>query len=202
MLEVSVMRMVFVIVLALLVALPLVLPVVAQENGWIEMFDGETLDGWKPTENPEGWTVENGEIVGRGPRSHLFWMEQPCRNCEFMAEVRVSDGGNSGMYFRAEFMTGWPNGYEAQVNSTDGDPRRTGSLYSLSDIEEQLVPPDTWFTQHIIADGNHITISVNGETVVDYTDAENQFTEGYLALQQHDAESEVHYRNLRMRPLD
>jgi len=174
----------------------------AGEGGWISMFDGKTLDGWKANERPENWTVEDGCIVGRGERSHLFWMKRKCRDCEFKAEVKISDGGNSGMYFRAQFGPGWPKGYEAQVNSTHKDWKRTGSLYNFVNIKEQLVPPDTWFTQHIIVKGNHIIIKVNGKTVVDYVDEKNTYTEGYLALQQHDPGSTVWYRNLQMRPLD
>ncbi len=174
----------------------------AEEGGWISMFDGKTLEGWKANERPENWTVEDGCIVGRGERSHLFWMKRKCRDCEFKAEVKISDGGNSGMYFRAQFGPGWPKGYEAQVNSTHKDWKRTGSLYNFVNIKEQLVPPDTWFTQHIIVKGNHIVIKVNGKTVVDYVDEKNTYTEGYLALQQHDPGSTVWYRNLKMRPLD
>jgi hypothetical protein len=169
---------------------------------WIKMFDGKTLDGWKANERPENWTVEDGAIVGKGPRSHLFWMREQCGDCEFKAKVKINDGGNSGMYFRAEFGEGWPKGYEAQVNSTHKDWRRTGSLYAIQDIKEQLVPPDTWWEQHIIAKGNHIIIKVNGKTVVDYVDTQNRFTKGYLALQQHDPGSVVHFKDLMYRKLD
>lgn len=183
-------------ILALLMAYP-----AAAEDGSISMFDGKTLDGWKASERPENWGVEDGVLTGKGERSHLFWMQQKCRDCEFKAEVKISDSGNSGMYFRAEFGPGWPKGYEAQVNSTHKDWKKTGSLYNFVNIKEILVPPDTWFTQHIIARGNHIVIKVNGETVVDYVDEKSTFTEGYLALQQHDPGSRVWYRNLQMRPL-
>ena len=171
------------------------------DEGWIVMFDGKSLAGWKAAERPENWSVEDGMIVGRGERSHLFYMTEQCRDCEFKAEVKINDGGNSGMYFRAGFEPGWPKGYEAQVNSTHTDPRRTGSLWDIDDIKEQLVPPDTWWRQHIIVKGNRIIIKVNDTVVVDYTDEENRYTEGHLAIQQHDPGSVVHYKNLMMRPL-
>src|ERR1043165_7634411 len=69
----------------------------AEGDGWISMFDGKTLDGWKANDNPEAWTVRDGCITGDGERSHLFWMQRECENCEFKAEVKISDGGNSGM---------------------------------------------------------------------------------------------------------
>ena len=171
------------------------------DAGWKKIFDGKTLDGWKANERPEAWTVKDGSIVGDGERSHLFYMGEQCENCEFKAEVRLNHGGNSGMYFRAEFVPGWPKGYEAQVANTHTDPKKTGSLYNFQNVMEQLIPDDTWWTQHIIANGNHIIIKVNGKTVVDYIDTKNTFTKGYLALQQHNKGSVVEYKNIMMRQL-
>lgn len=165
------------------------------------MFDGKTLDGWKANESPESWTVKDGAIVGDGEKSHLFYMKKECANCEFQAEAKISDGGNSGMYFRTAWGPGFPKGYEAQVNSTHTDWKRTGSLYNFANVKEQLVPPDTWFTQHIIADGNHIIILVNGKKVVDYVDEKNTYSNGYFALQQHNKGSVVMFRNLMYREL-
>jgi hypothetical protein len=105
------------------------------------------------------------------------------------------------MYFRAKMEKGWPKGYESQVENTSPDPRKTGSLYSFSDIKEQLVQDDTWWTQHIIADGNHIIIKINGKTVTDFVDTKNTYMEGYLALQQHNKGSVVQFRNLMMREI-
>jgi hypothetical protein len=171
-------------------------------DGWVKMFNGQNLDGWKATERPDNWTVQDGMIVGKGERSHLFWMQEECENCEFKATVKISDKGNSGMYFRAQFGgPGWPKGYEAQVNSSHGDPVKTGSLYNIVKNFDPLVPPDTWFTQHIIADGNHITIKVNDKVIVDHVEEKNLHTKGYLALQQHDPGSTVMYKDLMFRKL-
>jgi len=145
--------------------------------------------------------VVDGMIVGDGPISHLFWMARECDNCEFRAEVKLNHAGNSGMFFRTAFGPGFPKGYEAQVENTSSDPQKTGTLYGLARVTAQLIQDDTWWTQHIIADGNHIIITVNDKVVVDYIDAKNTFTKGYLALQQHNAGSVVQYRNLMMRPL-
>ena len=173
----------------------------AQENGWISMFDGKTLNGWKANEHPDSWSAKDGTIVGDGEISHLFWMDRECTNCEFKADVKISDGGNSGMLFRAAFGPGFPKGYEAQVNSTHKDPVRTGSLYGFVKIYDQLVPPDTWFNQHVIAQGNHIIIEVNGKKVVDFVDEKNTYSSGYLVLQQHNKGSVVTFKNLMMKPL-
>lgn len=191
---------------ALLIAACFVLAATAfgadtDKDGWIKMFDGKTLDGWKANERPESWTVEDGAIVGRGPVSHLFYMKEQCTDCEFKAEIKLAAGSNSGMYFRTEFGPGFPKGYEAQVNNTHRDPVKTGSLYNFVKVFDQLIQDDTWWTQHIIVKGNHIVIKVNDKVVVDHREEKNTFSKGYLALQQHDPKSVVQYRNLMMKHL-
>jgi hypothetical protein len=184
---------------ALLAALPLAAQ--TKPGEWVKMFDGKTLEGWKASQSPESWVVENGTIKGSGPVSHLFWMVEECENCEFKAEVNITDGSNSGMYFRTAFGPGFPRGYEAQVNATHRDPVKTGSLYNLAKNLESPSKPGEWFTQHIIADGNHIVIKVNDKVITDFTDEKNTYTKGYLALQQHDPKSVVYYRKLMYRRL-
>jgi hypothetical protein len=171
------------------------------KDGWVSMFDGKTLDGWKANENPESWKVVDNAITGDGPASHLFWMTRECENCEFFAEVRLNHSGNSGMYFRTAFGPGFPKGYEAQVENTSPDPQKTGSLYGICKVTEQLIQDDAWWTQHIIVTGNHVVIKVNGKTVTECDDAQKRYQKGYLALQQHNPGSVVQYRNLMMRPL-
>jgi hypothetical protein len=175
------------------------LPAADDKDGWVSMFDGKTLDGWKANERPESWTVRDGAITGDGEASHLFYMKQECGDCEFKADVKISHGGNSGMYFRTAFGPGFPKGYEAQVDSSHTDPVRTGSLYNFHKVLETLIPDDTWGTQHIIAKGNHIIIKVNDKVATDYVDETNKFTSGYFALQQHNKGSVVQYRNLMYR---
>jgi hypothetical protein len=193
--------------LALAAVCAVILPAAARNKNapkkdeWHSIFDGSTLEGWKANERPESWTVKDGAIRGDGPASHLFYMGEKCFNCEFKAEVRINHGGNSGMYFRTEFGPGFPKGYEAQVDNTHTDPVRTGSLYNFVKVFEQLIPDDTWWTQHIIVEGNHIQIFVNDKKTVDFIDEKNTFTAGYLALQQHNAGSVVEYKGLMMKVL-
>ena len=66
---------------------------------------------------------------------------------------------------------------------------------------EQLIPDDTPEFRHIIVEGNHIQIFVNDKKTVDFTDEKNTFTDGYLALQQHNAGSVVEFKNLMIRHL-
>lgn len=171
-------------------------------DGWITIFDGKTLNGWKASELPENWKVEEGAIVGRGPRSHLFYVGREFTDLEFQADVMTEPKTNSGMYFRVAFGPAWPSGYEAQVNNSGGDPVRTGSLYNFAKNFKQVANDKEWFNQHIICKGNHIVIKVDGKTITDFTDEKNTFKKGLVALQQHDPGSVVRYKNLKVKPLD
>lgn len=184
---------------------------------WVSLFDGETLDGWKANENTETFSVKDGKIVADGPRSHLFYTgdveNHNFTDFEFKADVMTTPGSNSGIYFHTEYQeTGWPaKGYEAQVNNTGTDPRRTASLYAVKDVAEAPAEDGEWFTMHIKVQGKQIVISVDGETMVEYTEPDNVerpedmagriLSSGTFALQGHDPESVVYYKNLMVKPL-
>jgi hypothetical protein len=168
-------------------------------DGWVHLFDGKTLSGWKSFDGT-GWTMTDGVVTGTGPVSHLF-SPNLYTNLEFKAEVKLNHSGNSGMYFRTRFGPGFPRGYEAQVENTSPDEQRTGSLYNFHPVHEQLVADDTWWTQHIIAISNHIIIKINEKIVTDYVDTKNTFKRGHLALQQHNDGSVVSYRNVEVKRL-
>jgi len=197
-------------------------PVQAQ-NGWVTILDATSFKDWKVApESPKShveesatekkvvagdslhdgrWTFKDGVRHGEGGVSHIFSPRGDYENFSYRAEIKISDKGNSGQYFRTEFGNGFPNGYEAQVNSTHTDPVRTGSLYGFVKVFDQLVPPNTWFTQEVTAVGNHIVIKVNGKTTVDFVDEKNTHTKGHFAFQQHNLGSEVWIRNVRVKEL-
>jgi len=184
---------------ALAVSLLGLAPGPQDKEGWVSLFDGKTLSDWTTADGTAGaWKVEDGAIKGSGPASHLFSPRGDYKNFKYRAEVKVNDLGNSGMYFRTKKEAGFPHGYEAQVNSTHKDPVKTGSLYNHVKVLEELVPPDTWFTQEIEAIGDHIVIKVNGKTTVDYTDPKNSFKSGHFAFQQHDPGSKVEIRKIEV----
>jgi hypothetical protein len=64
-----------------------------------------------------------------------------------------------------------------------------------------LVKPDEWFTQEVIADGNHITIKVNGKTTVDFVDEKRTCTKGHLALQVIGPGTVVQFRKIEVKEL-
>lgn len=184
----------------------------AENDGWICLFDGKTLDGWKASENPDSFKVEDGQIVVSGPRAHLFYTgdveDHDFKNFQFKADVMTTPGSNSGLYFHTEYQeTGWPAiGYEAQVNNTHKDPKKTGGLYGIRDVFKAPAKDNEWFTQEIIVRDKQIVIKVNGETLVDYTEPDDvtggrKLSSGTFAIQAHDPKSRVFVKNIHVKPL-
>jgi hypothetical protein len=185
----------------------------AQEDGWVSLFDGRTLQGWRASENPQSFRVEDGRIVVDGPRAHLFYAgpvgNADFKNFEFRAEVYTYPSGNSGIFFHTQYQeTGWPqHGYEAQVNATHTDRRKTGSLYAVNDVLDNAPHNDhEWFDYHIVVNGRDITFRINDRVVMEYTEPADRegtvrLSRGTIALQAHDPESRIYYRNIRIRLL-
>lgn len=187
-----------------------------KEEGFVTIFDGKSLNGWKIGESPESWTLKGGELIGKGNRSHIFYVadEKPFVNFELRVDVKTEKDSNGGIYFHTKYQdVGWPKyGFEAQVNNTyHGDPKRTGSLYGIVDVLDKIVPDDEWYTETVIVKGNKITIKINDKVVVDYTepadkkpgeDFTRKIEQGTFALQAHDPGSTVHFKNIRVKRLD
>jgi hypothetical protein len=183
----------------------------ADETGWISLFDGRSLDGWEKVGNEASvWEVRDGALQGSGPASMLVSTSGPYRNFRYRAEIRINDGGNSGMYFRTTRRPGFTDGYEAQIDSTHTDPIRTGSLYGMCHVYQRLVEPDTWFTYEIevrddVWRGREMTrikITVDGRELYEHLDFAKTFAEGHFAFQQHDPGSRVSIRKVEVMPLN
>ncbi|MBC8352628.1 MAG: DUF1080 domain-containing protein [Planctomycetes bacterium] len=190
--------------------------VVAEDSdGWVSLFDGKSMSGWKASENKDSWQFKDGALVCHGERSHLFYAgdDKPFVNFEFKAEVMTTPGSNAGIYFHTKYQEeGWPrHGYEAQVNVTHKDPKKTGSLYGVVDVSDPPCKDNEYWTQHIIVKGKHITIKINGKTVVDHTEPdgkeafsknfERRLGNGTFAFQAHDPKSTAYFKNIRVKRL-
>ncbi|MFN8858616.1 MAG: DUF1080 domain-containing protein, partial [Planctomycetaceae bacterium] len=118
-------------------------------DGWISLFNGKDLTGWKASEKVE-WKVVDGLIVTPPQRSHLF-TDAEYKNFEFKADVMTTPGSNSGIYFHTKYEDTFPNnGIECQVNLTHTDPVKSGSLYFIVKRFEAPAKDNEWYTQHII----------------------------------------------------
>jgi len=171
------------------------------DDGWVQLFNGKNLDGWVvQPEDKARWSVQDGCIVGEGPVGHLCTERGDYENFRFRIEAMINDGGNSGQYFRTEIAKGFPpKHYEAQIDATHADPQKTGSLWGIVPVYQQKHKPNEWFTQEVIADGDHIVIILNGETVVDTHDS--KYSKGHFAIQQHNEGSVVRVRKAEVKEL-
>ncbi|MEX0676349.1 MAG: DUF1080 domain-containing protein [Pirellulales bacterium] len=194
----------------------------AKSDGWISLFDGQTLSGWKANEHPEQWKVEDGAIVAAGPRSHLFYVGDDenhppeFASFHFKADVMTTPGSNSGIYFHTNWLeerkhARFPQtGFEAQVNNSHRDPVRTASIYHLVKNYKAPAKDNEWFTEEIVVDAKtkNIKTFVNGQLIADYTEPEGKTGElevigkGTFAFQAHDPKSTTYYKNIKVKRLE
>jgi hypothetical protein len=185
--------------------------------GWKLLFDGKTLDAWRASENQGTFTVQDGELVVFGKRSHLFY-EGPIanhnfKNFELQLDIKTYPKANSGVYFHTEYQeTGWPEkGYEVQVNNTHKDVKKGAGLYAIQDNFKAPAQDGEWYTMRIKVEGKRIQTFVNGKQIVDYTEESNPvrppnmkgrlISNGTIAIQGHDPDSKVIYKNIKIRVL-
>ncbi|MGC8830658.1 MAG: family 16 glycoside hydrolase [Verrucomicrobiia bacterium] len=210
------------IVLTLL-AVGFILSNAASGQDWEPLFDGKTLDGWKASENPNSFKVVDGQIVCDGQRAHLFYIgkdgKADFKNFDVELEFKATPGANSGFYFHTAYQEkGFPSkGFEAQVYNfpfQTGDYREnklTGSLYGIRNVYKPLVRNDEWNRMRITVTGKQVKIFVNDVLVVDYiepveppfvsTRPGRKLDHGTFAIQCHDPNSKVYYRNIRVKRL-
>jgi len=76
----------------------------------------------------------------------------------------------------------------------------------VQDVKEVYVKDNEWFTESFSVQGKHVIIKINEKTVVDYTEPDNvqrfrtrpagSFPAVRVALQGHDPNSKVHFKNI------
>lgn len=195
-------------------------------DGWRELFNGKDLIGWKANVLPDSWSVVDGVIRANAPKpsSHLFFVGEKkdgvenFKDFELEVDTRSEPNSNSGVFIHTE-MAGdggamrLTKGYEIQLNSSAVEKRKTGSLYDVVDLAKSPVDESKWFKVLITVRGQRITIAVNGQQVVDYTEPPNvERTKeragrklnpagGAIALQAHDPKSIFYFKSVRIRPL-
>jgi hypothetical protein len=82
----------------------------------------------------------------------------------------------------------------------------------VQDVKEVYVKDNEWFTETIRVEGKRVTVKINDRQVVDYTEpegvekeegrAEKRLSSGTFALQGHDPDSRVYYKEVLVKPLE
>jgi hypothetical protein len=202
-------------------ALPLATAEPASGDGFVPLFDGKTLNGWK---NPYTWgkaEVVDGAIHLTADRKFFLVTEQTYGDFVFEGEVLLPEGkANSGFMFRAVVKPNSVTGYQAEV---DGDPKRgwSGGLYDEGRRAWFISPKkgdaaseaafkgragnafkrNDWNTYRITCQGDRIRIEVNGVVTTDIRDDKD--ASGPIGIQHHGEKGQTYkFRNLRIKPLN
>lgn len=170
-------------------------------EGWLRLFDGSTLFGWKPNSSA-AWTVAEGEIRTDGSAGGLLVTTTPFANYELRCDYQLADGGNSGVFLRTPFEPTNPAVDCYELNMCDSRPEYgTGSLVARQEPEgAPIVAGPGWHSWHVVVDGPRVTAQLDGKPVLDYTDAtESPLKSGFIGLQVR--EGSVAFRNVFLKPL-
>jgi hypothetical protein len=163
-----------------------------KDQGWVLLFDGKTHDGWRgydKTTFPKGWEVADGTLhcigSGRGEAGAEdggdIIYDKKFSNFDLKMEWKISEGGNSGIFYLAQEVPGQPiytTAPEMQVLDNERHPdamlgkdgnRQAGSLYDLIPAKPQNAKPaGQWNTIEIICYKGTVVHKQNGVTVLEY----------------------------------
>lgn len=195
---------------AVIAALVVPLAAADAEPGFVSLFDGKTLDGWKANNKAEDFSIEDGAIKANGDCTHLFYEGKvnvaKFKDFELRLDVMTRKNSNGGVFIHTVYQQeGWPGGYEIQVNNTHGDPQKSGTLYNTVKNPDPF-EDDTWMKYVIRVKDGVVKVAVNGKKLVEYK-TEPATTKllpegGTFALQAHDKGSTTLYKNIRVKVLD
>jgi hypothetical protein len=203
-----------------------------QKAGWKLLFDGKTTNGWhtyKKTTVDPGWLIKDG-ILSRSADTAVsagdLLTNAKYRNFDLALDWRISEGGNSGIIYRANEDNDyvWQSGIEMQIlddaRHNDGKLPITsaGSAFALYPAPRGVVhKAGEWNAARILVRGNHVEHWLNGKKLFSYELNSPDFaahvaaskfkiypgfgkvSDGYIALQDHG--DKVEFRNIRIKVL-
>lgn len=181
---------------------PKLLPDELVRDGWIELFDGQSLFGWRATSDAD-WQVTDGAIHVTGGERGFLMTTTPFADYELHVEFRAPAATNSGIFLRTSGDPQDParDCYELNI-APPSNPFPTGSLVGRGRWTPKEPTPDfgdgQWHRFDVTADGPRITVRVDGRLAQEYVD-ESPLGRGYIGLQLNDGA--VALRNIRLRPL-
>ncbi|PHX92597.1 MAG: glycosyl hydrolase [Pedosphaera sp.] len=195
-------------------------------DDWQSLFNGKDLTGWRANVMPKSFSVVDGAIRVNATKesAHLFYVGDlkdgfvRFKNFELEATCRSETNSNSGIFIHTDMTTRdkalhLAKGYEIQLNSSEREKRKTGSLYAVVDLDKSPVDESQWFRVRIIVRDKRITIHLNGQQVVDYTEPPGVRRPaeragrllnpdgGGIALQAHDPKSIFYFKDIRIKHL-
>ncbi|MBI3667678.1 MAG: DUF1080 domain-containing protein [Acidobacteria bacterium] len=167
-------------------------------EGWLLLWDGETLFGWEPHGEAQ-WKISGGVLVADSEEGGWLGTTTPFADFELQAEFRTAADGNSGLFIRSA-RDGAPHetGYEVQIFDDQPAGYNTGSLVNCARASEAKIIPSQWNSMEVTAQGDHFVVEYNGKQVLDARDGKHAV--GVIGLQ-YNRGKKVKFRNIKLRPL-
>ena len=169
------------------------------ESGWVSLFNGKDLTGWKKN-GEEKWVVEEGTILCESTANKYGYLttEKTYRDFTLRLKFKGEAAGNSGVFLHSRILGIDPqHGPDIEGMQVEVDPnvgKHTAGLYesggrgwvAMPTAEgEQVLKPGEWNALEVSVRGAHIVTQLNGIKIVDFTDSSPQFTDGVIGLQIH-----------------
>ena len=195
-------------------------------DDWLTLFNGKDLNGWRANVLPESFSVVDGSIRANATKAsaHLFYVGDlkegfvRFKNFELELSARSESNSNSGIFVHTDMTTRdralhLAKGYEIQLNSSEREKRKTGSLYAVIDLDKSPVDESQWFHVRVTVRSKRITVHLNDRQVIDYAEPEGvqrpaeragrvlDANGGGIALQAHDPKSVFYFKDIRIRRL-
>ncbi|MBZ6282048.1 ThuA domain-containing protein [Streptomyces olivaceus] len=180
-------------------------------KGYRDIFNGQTLEGWKQA-GPGTFNVKDGTLETEGGMGLLWYQAKELKSYSLKLDWKMQGDDNSGVFvgFPAseDPWSAVDKGYEIQIDATDEPDRTTGSIYTFKAAntkarDQVLRPPGQWNSYEIKVRGERLQVFLNGVKINDFTnkDPERSLTDGYIGLQNHGADDQVSFRNIQLKEL-
>lgn len=178
----------------------------------IDLFNGADLSGWE-SYGTEKWYVDGDKnlVAESGPDKEYGYLatRQYYNDFDLTLEFNQVSNGNSGVFFRSFIeapvkVHGWQCEVAPKNNDTGGiyESYGRGWLAQIPDEKETILKEGEWNTMRIRVEGDHVQTWLNGEPMVDITDAKIGAAQGRVALQIHSGGGiKVLWRNIRLTEL-
>lgn len=169
-------------------------------DGWIALFDGQTLFGWKAHSKAD-WQVKDGAIIVTGGERGLLCTTVGFDNYVLKCDFRAAKNTNSGLFLRTAPIVGMDDitkkCYELNIAPPD-NPFPTGSY--VGRLKGKAVPErdGQWQSFEATLEGAKSVVKLNGETVLEYTDPAPS-GRGLIGLQLNSGQ--VEFKNIKLKPL-
>lgn len=196
-------------------------------DDWATLFDGKSLDGWKPSRDNKQFAIADGVIVGTSSgETYFLHTTETYGDFELELDVKLHDTDlNSGIQFRTQLTrtndagTARPSIHGPQVD-IGKSPGRSGHIFNQGNgawitpqddlTRNELMVNGEWNKLLVLAVGPRIQTWVNGKQVADVADDEAyaKYPSGVIALQVHGVKKSpekprhVSFRSIRVRRIE